>query len=124
MSSPDAAPGSVRAYTVGFALSLLVTLVAYAIASGNLAHGWTLIYILAGLALLQLFVQLVCFLHLGRESKPRWNLTVFAFAAMVVVIVVFGSLWIMKNLSYGHDHPANASSQTIIQDEGYKPSNY
>ena len=61
--------------------------------------GWTLVGALAALAVAQLMVQLVFFLHLGTESKPRWNLTVVLFALMVVVILVFGSLWIMKNIN-------------------------
>ena len=125
VSRHDAAHGSVRSYTAGFILSLALTLGAYILASHQLASGWGLIYALAALAVTQLFVQLVFFLHLGRESKPRWNLVVFAFALMVVVILVFGSLWIMKNLSYGHDNlPANETPQQIIKDEGIQPSPY
>ncbi|HEX4774444.1 MAG TPA: cytochrome o ubiquinol oxidase subunit IV [Candidatus Saccharimonadales bacterium] len=124
VSHHDSAPGSVRSYSLGFGLSLLLTLVAYIFANSHKGSGWALIYVLAALAITQLFVQLVFFLHLGRESKPRWNLTVFAFAAMVVVILAFGSLWIMKNLNYGHQLPANETPQQIIQDEGYNPSSY
>ncbi|HSX45470.1 MAG TPA: cytochrome o ubiquinol oxidase subunit IV [Candidatus Saccharimonadia bacterium] len=122
MSRSDAGHGSVKTYSIGFGLSLALTLLAYFIASHNLSGGWTLIYVLAVLAIIQLFVQLVFFLHLGRESKPRWNLTAAAFAAMVVLILVFGSLWIMKNLNYGHEQPVDQSPQQIIQDEGIQPS--
>jgi cytochrome o ubiquinol oxidase operon protein cyoD len=47
----------------------------------------------------------VFFLHLGRESKPRWNLNALLFAVLVVVIIVFGSLWIMHNLNYHMQNP-------------------
>jgi len=114
------AAGSTRAYVVGFGLSLAVTLAAYALTKAGRLHGWTLLYALSALAVTQLLVQLVCFLHLGRESKPRWNLTVLLFAALVVFILVFGSLWIMRDLSYGH-HPQDQPDQRIIQDEGYRP---
>jgi hypothetical protein len=63
-------------------------------------------------------------LHLGSESKPRWNRTALWFAAMVVTMIVFGSLWIMKNLSYDHQVPTNESDQSIVKDEGYAPSSY
>ena len=52
------------------------------------------------LAVVQLVVQLVFFLHLGRERQPRWNLLAFAFMAIVLLILVLGSLWIMNNLNY------------------------
>jgi len=52
------------------------------------------------LATIQLFVQLIFFLHLDREPKPFWNLQVLMFAAGVIVIIVVGSIWIMNNLNY------------------------
>jgi cytochrome o ubiquinol oxidase operon protein cyoD len=116
-------PGSAKTYTIGFGVSILLTAAAFLITSKSLAHGWALIGILLLLAVIQLFVQLAFFLHLAHESKPRWNLTAFAFAVMVVLMIVVGSLWIMKNLSY--DHHAGLSPEqtdnTIIQDEGYRP---
>jgi cytochrome o ubiquinol oxidase operon protein cyoD len=117
---------SLRGYVSGFVLSLLLTLGAYILVrhhldthhlspSDSVAVLWLLI-----LALTQLFVQLVFFLHLGRESKPRWNLVVFLFAVIVVFILVAGSLWIMWNLNY-HMAPV-PSDQQIIHDEGVHPS--
>jgi cytochrome o ubiquinol oxidase operon protein cyoD len=84
---------------------------------------------LSVLAIIQLFVQLTFFLHLDRESKPWWNNTAFAFAVIVVVILVGGSIWIMANLNYHHGahdvthtgHVLTSPQQTtqyIIQDEG------
>lgn len=114
--------GSIRAYVAGFVLSLALTLGAYILTVRELAHGWALIYALSVLAITQLFIQLVFFLHVGRESKPRWNTTALLFAAMVTVILVFGSLWIMKDLQYNHGKAR--STQEILKDEGYRPSNY
>lgn len=120
-SHHDAAGGSVKSYTAGFVFSIALTLVAYVLASRQVASGWALIYTLAVLAVTQLFVQLVFFLHLGRESKPRWNLVVFCFALMVVLILVFGSLWIMKNLSYAHNQlTPQQTNQYIVKDEGFQ----
>lgn len=124
-SQHEVDPGSPKSYTVGFILSLLLTLVAYLTASKQWATNWTLIYILVILAIFQLFVQLVFFLHLGRGSRSRWNLTAFCFAAMVVLILVAGSLWIMKNLNYAHDSLTPGQlNNSIIKDEGIKPSSY
>lgn len=125
VSQHEGGSGSIRSYSIGFGLSLVLTLAAYLLASRHASGGWALVITLAALAVTQLTVQLIFFLHLGRESKPRWNLTVFAFALMVVVILVFGSLWIMKNLNYAHDNiPVDATDQQIIKDEGYQPSNH
>lgn len=121
VSHHEASHGSVKTYATGFALSIILTLAAYTLVAKGITSGWALVFILAALAISQLLVQLVFFLHLGRESKPRWNLTVMAFAAMVVIILVFGSLWIMKNLQY--NHAKVPSTEQIIKDEGYGPSN-
>ncbi len=117
----DTTHGSVRSYTIGFVLSLVLTLTAYLLVVNDVFSSWTLVGVLATLAITQLVVQLIYFLHLGRESRPRWNLTVMSFAVMVVVILVFGSLWIMKNLQYNHTHTMSPSDTTkfIIHDEGY-----
>jgi cytochrome o ubiquinol oxidase operon protein cyoD len=119
VSKHDSAHGTVRSYTIGFALSVVLTLAAYLIVVNHSFKGWDLTFVLAGLAVAQLLVQLLFFLHLGRESRPRWNLQVLLFAAGVVFIVVFGSLWIMKNLQYNHSH--QTTPDQIIKDEGYRP---
>lgn len=116
-------PGSLRLYVTGFILSLVLTLAAYFCTTHHAASGWALIGVLSALAVAQLMVQLLFFLHIGDERKPRWNLNALLFAAMVVVIIVFGSLWIMKNLYIDHHHvPVNENSKSIINDEGYSNS--
>lgn len=112
-----------RAYVTGFAASLLLTLTAfYVVWQHTQEHslGFSaglLIFIIVGLALVQLAVQLVFFLHLGKGSKSRWNVMVFLFAVLVVGIVVFGSLWIMQNLNY-HMQPGESETY-LLKDEGY-----
>jgi len=91
---------TMQAYLTGFFLSLMLTLVAYFSVVNQILGGRALLVAVIGLALAQLLVQLVFFLHLGRESKPRHKLMVFAFMLLVIGIVVGGSLWIMDNLNY------------------------
>lgn len=122
-------------YIIGFAASLLLTLLAYGLVWQHVRshHSWLsdnlLIFIVITLAQIQLFVQLRYFLQLNSSSKQRWNFTVSAFAATVVLILVFGSLWIMNNLNYHHGsfgethdgHNLTTPAQTnqyIINDEG------
>jgi cytochrome o ubiquinol oxidase operon protein cyoD len=117
-----AALGGYKNYLAGFGLSLGLTLLAYALVWRHVhtrhvafSHRFLMLSIIV-LALSQLLVQLIFFLHLGRESKPRWNLIVLIFAAGTVFILVAGSLWIMQNLKY--HMPAQPSDQSIIHDEG------
>ena len=103
--------GSVLSYLVGFVLSILLTLAAYMSVVNKLFVGRTLIVFVVSLAVVQLLVQLLFFLHLGRETKPRWNLVIFLFMLLVVGIIAGGSLWIMHNLDYNmmpeHHHDLN-----------------
>lgn len=117
------APGNTASYVAGFVLSLLLTLTAYWLVLQHknshqplFSHRFLIITIIV-LAVTQLFVQLVFFLHLDSESRPRWNLLVTSLAAIVVLILVLGSLWIMNNLNYHMDSPAQ-TDKNIIQDEG------
>lgn len=86
-------------YWIGFVTSLVLTLGAYILASGRIVSGIELIIVLGGLALVQMLVQLVFFLHLADETRPRFRLVSFGFMTIILVIVVAGSLWIMYHLN-------------------------
>lgn len=88
-------------YIVGFVGALLATLAAYIVAVGGFIDNTSLLaLLLLVLALIQLLIQVIFFLHLGEEQKPRWQKLSFIFTSMMLVVVVVGSLWIMKNLDY------------------------
>lgn len=89
-----------KSYVIGFVLSVLLTIVAYIVATGDSGSRGILVAIIMTLAVIQLLIQLVFFLHLGDERKPRLNLTTFVFAVIVLVTIVFGTLWIMDHLNY------------------------
>jgi cytochrome o ubiquinol oxidase operon protein cyoD len=109
--------GSLKSYTIGFVLSILFTLFAYFLVVNQTLSATTIMVAILVLAITQMLVQLVFFLHLGQESKPRWNLIVLLFALLVVLIVVIGSIWIMNNLNTHQPSPADLNSY-IIKDEG------
>lgn len=85
---------------IGFVLSIVLTLAAYFLVDKQLLKGLTLEIAISVIALIQVFCQLVFFLHLGEEPKPRWQLHLFFFMMGVIVIIVGGTLWIMHNLDY------------------------
>lgn len=87
-------------YLLGFSLSILLTVAAYYLVDKELLLGSKLRAAILGLGVLQMIAQFVFFLHLGQESKPRWNFLVFLFMGLVFIILVFGSLWIMHHLNY------------------------
>jgi len=110
-------------YIIGFGLSIFLTFLAFGLVGEHVQTGHlfpshtVLIPVLIGLAIAQLLVQLVFFLHLGQESKPRWNLVAFCFALLIVIILVGGTLWIMRNLAQGHAEGA----YNVFMEENIEP---
>jgi cytochrome o ubiquinol oxidase operon protein cyoD len=96
----DTAHGTVRSYIIGFILSIVLTVIPFMVVAEQWLTGGLLYCTIVVLALLQLFVQLVFFLHLNLREDGRWNLLAFVFTAIVVAILVTGTLWIMYNLNY------------------------
>lgn len=98
--------GSRLNYVIGFVLSLGLTLTAFWLVHKHVANHHEfpsdrfMVVAIMALAVTQLVVQLIYFLHLDSESKPRWNLGALLFMLMVLLIIVIGSLWIMSNLDY------------------------
>jgi cytochrome o ubiquinol oxidase operon protein cyoD len=87
-------------YVGGFLGSITLTLIAYLLARHSGINRDVLVGVLAGLAIIQFGVQMLLFLHVGEERKPRWRLMAAGMMLAVVLILVFGSLWIMNNLNY------------------------
>jgi cytochrome o ubiquinol oxidase operon protein cyoD len=85
-------------YVFGFILSIAATLLAYWFVTNHLLPKQALIYTVMAIAVVQLIIQAVFFLHIGRGS--RWKFLTFVFALLIVMIVVGGSIWIMNNLDY------------------------
>lgn len=106
-------------YIIGFIVSMVLTIVSFWLVGTDRVNGKTAIAVILILGVAQLAVQLTFFLHLAHEEKPRWNTIAFQFAAMVVFIIVLGSMWIMQNLSYHHGHRTIKTDSYIIKDEGF-----
>ncbi|WP_298775020.1 cytochrome o ubiquinol oxidase subunit IV [uncultured Shewanella sp.] len=98
VTSSGADHGTYASYITGFILSILLTIIPYYIVVYlDISTGVKTISIVL-LALAQLFVQLVFFLHLNTRSEKGWNFLSFIFTMLVVIILIGGSLWIMYHL--------------------------
>ena len=96
---PHASGSLLRTYCIGFVLSLALTLCAYLLAVHHLLSQQEALVALIVLACAQFAVQVICFLHLGREAAARERLIVLGAAVLIVLILVSGSLWIMFTLN-------------------------
>ncbi|MDE3045972.1 MAG: cytochrome o ubiquinol oxidase subunit IV [Verrucomicrobiota bacterium] len=96
----DPEQGSYKTYWLGFLLSVALTLAAYFSVEAHLFSRTAVLGLIFGFGFLQVIVQMILFLHLGHEKKPHWNFLTFSFMLAVLLILVFGSLWIMWTLDY------------------------
>ena len=94
----DASHGSVKCYAIGFILSVILTVIPFGLVMyPSLPKAMTL-WIVLIFAVIQVLVHLVYFLHLDRSAAQRNNVIAFAFAALVIVLLVGLSLWIMFSI--------------------------
>lgn len=91
----------VSRYVLGFILSLALSISAYELAvSGGISVFSTLTIVLLLLATIQMVAQVLLFLHVSSEQKPRWQTYSYIFTWIMLLIIVIGSIWIMRNLDY------------------------
>jgi cytochrome o ubiquinol oxidase subunit IV len=91
--------GTVGSYLTGFILSVILTAAAFGFVLTGMLTGTTALLAISVLAVVQIVVHLVFFLHMNTSSSQRWNVMAFGFTVMTVVILVGGSLWVMHNVA-------------------------
>jgi cytochrome o ubiquinol oxidase subunit IV len=91
-------PGGAWGYLTGLLLALALTVLPFGVVHYELAAGLQAVAIIAASAVLQVLVHFRWFLFLDR-APPREHLLALAFAAVLVLVMVVGSLWIMTDLA-------------------------
>lgn len=108
---PDIAPGYERpeghdaeegigTYLTGLGLATLLTAVSFFIARTTLVWQPSIPVALAVLAIAQMGVHLVFFLHITSGPDNVNNIMALAFGVLIILLVVIGSLWIMAHMNY------------------------
>jgi cytochrome o ubiquinol oxidase subunit IV len=93
------ATGSVAIYTAGLVLALLLTAASFIVARTGLLWGPGIPVGLAVLAIAQMGVHLVFFLHMSSGPDNTNNVLALAFGVLIVILVVGGSIFIMTHLN-------------------------
>jgi cytochrome o ubiquinol oxidase operon protein cyoD len=107
----DTAPGDERAdgrevaegligYLIGLALATLITVVAFFISQTTLVWEPSIPIALFVLAVAQMGVHLVFFLHITTGPDNTNNVLALAFGVLIVGLLIVGSLWIMYHLNH------------------------
>ncbi len=86
-------------YTIGLVLALALTATSFWVANTSLLWLPGVALGLAVLAVAQMGIHLVFFLHITTGPDNTNNVLALAFGVLIVTIIVAGSLWIMANLN-------------------------
>ena len=102
----DVAPGAPHsnifsetvAYVIGLALALILTGVSFWVASTSVLWGPGVATGLVVLAIAQMGVHLVFFLHIT-TGPDNTNVLALAFGVLIVFLVMIGTIWIMSHMN-------------------------
>ena len=86
-------------YTIGMLLAVVLTATSFWVANTSLLWGPGVALGLVVLAIAQMGVHLVFFLHITTAPDNTNNVLALAFGVLIVFLMIAGSLWIMTNLN-------------------------
>ena len=90
--------GSLKGYLIGYAAAAVLTISAFAAAQSNALTPASVVAAITVLAVGQMLVHLIFFLHISTTPNQRTNILAFAVTMLIVLLIVGGSLWIMSHL--------------------------
>jgi len=97
--APGWAPSGVLIYTIGLFLAVILTATSFWVANTSLLWAPGVPLGLAVLAIAQMGIHLVFFLHITTGPDNTNNILALAFGLLIVILVIAGSLWIMADLN-------------------------
>jgi cytochrome o ubiquinol oxidase subunit IV len=88
--------GSIKAYIIGFVLSIVLTVIPLVLVLNHTLGKTGLIVSILLTAVLQFVVQLFFFMHIRDGQGPRYNVMALILGIIFVVTIVAGAIWIMS----------------------------
>ena len=95
----EGTPAGVLVYTIGLVLAIILTATSFWVANTSLIWGPGVPIGLVVLAIAQMGIHLVFFLHITTGPDNTNNVLALAFGILIVLLVVVGSAVIMANLN-------------------------
>jgi cytochrome o ubiquinol oxidase operon protein cyoD len=89
----------IQGYVIGLALATLLTIASFYAVNTDLIWGPAIPIALVVLAVAQIGVHLVFFLHITTAPDNTNNVLALAFGVLIVAILMGGSIWIMQHLN-------------------------
>ncbi|BCG49600.1 cytochrome o ubiquinol oxidase subunit IV [Candidatus Profftella armatura (Diaphorina cf. continua)] len=95
--------GTIKDYIIGFFLSLILTVIPFIISfnkNNNFLNVNIIKFIILSCAILQIIIHMIYFLHMNIKSENGWIILSFIFTLILIVIMFFGSIWVMYHLNH------------------------
>jgi cytochrome o ubiquinol oxidase subunit IV len=99
-ATPDGLRAELRSYLLGLGLAMVLTLASFWAVGTHLIYGPGIVMAIVVLAVAQMGIHLVFFLHLTTAPDNENNALALAFGILIVGLVVFGSVWVMDHLNH------------------------
>ena len=90
----------VRGYALGLALATLLTAASFWVARTHIIYGPGVPMALVALAIAQMGIHLVFFLHITTAPDNTNNVLALAFGVLIVFVLVFGTVWVMAHMNH------------------------
>jgi cytochrome o ubiquinol oxidase operon protein cyoD len=90
----------VRGYVLWLTLAIALTLASFWVARTHIIYGPGIPVALVALAVAQMGIHLVFFLHITTAPDNANNVLALAFGVLIVFVLVFGTVWVMAHMNH------------------------
>jgi cytochrome o ubiquinol oxidase subunit IV len=99
-TSPHGVEITIKPYLVGVVLALVLTAIPFGLVAARTLRPTQIFVVIGAAAFTQVIVHLRYFLHLDLKPSSQNQLIALCFAAVVLLILLGGTLWMLFNLNY------------------------
>ena len=95
-----AAHSTMGGYMIGFVLAVILTAIPFWLVMGKvITDPHTTSLVILAFAIIQIVVHMIYFLHMNTKSEGGWNMLAMMFTAVVLIIMLSGSIWVMFHMN-------------------------
>src|SRR6266850_466747 len=109
------APSEALVYSIGLLVALILTATSFWVANTSLLWPGGVGLGLAVLAIAQMGIHLVFFLHITTGPESANNVLALAFGLLIVFVVVAGTMWIMADMNASMMMPSSDAMDMRMQ---------
>ena len=91
--------GSMKDYTIGFILSVILTAIPFWLVMAKVLPPGTTGIVLLAFAGVQVVVHMIYFLHMNNKVEHGWSMMSTIFTVIVLFIMLAGSIWVMYHMN-------------------------